>query len=521
MQIATIEIVPKIHSETGASGFHRWSTTRGACPGSVNLIRDKAPPELDIPDEVRDDGIELHGLGEVLLKERDDVARRVLKAKFQNNKGDLDILLAANKYVAYIDQLSTLPGAELWVEKRFDLGWLASRPILNEEGKETGQYESGLFGTSDAVVYAPFSDFYDLDLQQLFKGPILHVVDLKGGFKGTQAFIKLADGRTQGNGQALYYALGAYYDLKLAGKAVNRIVVHIFQPNVIAGQKISTWSCDEKYLEQFALDLKDDYLATLDPDAPLNPGDYCGLCKGRTVCPELKKPGWVAANAQLRVDGKDPAKVLPSYEIGNEDPGVQFRVAMLAKTWAEAIITRTRAEMNSGKPFEGLKLVAGRNAKVFIDPEKFQADYPREDWPEFYQEPELKSPAQIIQALEEMTDADLNAKSFSDKYLDSKPGQPLVALESDKRAAYNPNTKAQAKATAEWADVIKKPAIPPPPPVVNPLMPPVPFTPVAGIPPPPVAMINLHKGVPPPPGQPITAPPLVSVSFNPADFFKK
>ena len=472
MEYAKIEFVPKVHSEWGASGYHRWSVSRGGCPGSVRHIRENAPPELLIDDEVKDDGIEAHGIAEVLLKARDPSLRAVLRARANVNGGDLFLLNAVNKYVNYVEELATLPGAELLVEQSFDLSWLAD----------------DLFGTTDAIIYAPFSDYYDLETQTLHKGPTLHVVDLKYGFAEVDA---------DDNPQALYYALGAYAHYRSIGKEINRIVVHIWQPRVIGRKNAAVrWSCDTAYLEKFALTLKEDKLATLDPDAPLKPSlSNCRLCKGRTTCPELIKPAWHAARLQILSQGGDPAKTLPTFEQGKNDPGTLYMIAGLAKKWAESTIDRTRAEMQQGRKNEGLKLIAGKNSRQFKDLQKVQALFPRSEWPELYEDPELKSASQALEFLASMSEEEFKdatgttVKEFEKDFVIKVPGAPLVALESDPRPEYSPTEKARS----EWADDFKQKEPPPPPP-------------------PPAITYDAPVALPPP-------PPVAPVAFDPSAFF--
>ena len=101
MQVATIEFTEKRHSRWGASGYHRWKAD--ACPGSVRRIRDYAPPELLIHDEVKEDGIEAHGFAEALLKAGDIVKRAHIKARFANNNGDHKLMRDVADYVDYVD----------------------------------------------------------------------------------------------------------------------------------------------------------------------------------------------------------------------------------------------------------------------------------------------------------------------------------------------------------------------------------------------------------------------------------
>lgn len=456
--IDVIEIKEKRHSATGASGYHRWKSD--ACPGSVKMIREKAPPDLLIPDEVRDEGIEAHAIAEAFLETPGSEERGALKTKLANAEdASFKMINDIQGYVDYVERLATLPEAILYVEQYFNLDWLWMEPVFDKFGKETGEYSSVLYGTSDAVVYAPFSKFLDLEQNKMYEGPCLHVIDLKYGFNTWEA---------EENPQALYYALGAYHMLRAQGKKINRIILHIYQPRATnRNSRILTWSCDEKYLEEFALNLQNDASIALDDDAPLNPSpESCRLCKARVNCTALIKSGYGAAHLQLINDGKDPSKELPPLEILMEDKAAQYKMALLASIWADSLKSRIRSEMNiQGVKYEGLKLVAGRNSRQLINLPQIEKDYPAEDFPGLYETPDLKSAAQCLEYLKTMEEkyGEEVFSKFKQQFVILKEGVPLVALKSDKKEEYNP----LQKVTEEWKDEIAttyfEPATPPPP----------------------------------------------------------
>lgn len=423
MEIAKIEFAPQAHSDTGASGLRRWRADH--CPGSVNLIRDKAPPELDIDDEVRDDGIEAHGFAERLLTAKDAGARSVLKATFNNNGGDDAMFWGVVNYVDYVNLLASQPNATLQVEQRFKLDWL---------------YE-GLWGTADAVVHSPESLWIDNDTGEVHEGSILHVIDFKYGFVAVDA---------EENDQGLYYALGAYFELRNQGKNVDRIVIHIVQPRAPGRKRaVVTWSCDQTYLEAFALRLKADKIATEDPNAPLRADEsWCRLCKGRTVCPKLSEPAYLVLREALREEGM-PHNEIPTMAEFISDRALQYKAAKLATVWAKSIQDRTRSEMIAGHAFPGLKLVAPNSVRVLIDRPEIEKEYPVVMYPDIYETPELKSAPQVLEALKKSPFA--NVPKFEEKYvrkIDTR--NPLVADANDKRAAFNGIAKVQN----EWADEI-------------------------------------------------------------------
>lgn len=460
MQVATIDFVEKKHSPWGASGYHRWK--RGACPGSVRQIRNHAPPELIIHDEVREDGIEAHGFADVLQKAKDIVERAHFKARFANANGDHKMMRHVVEFVDYVDVLANAPDSQRWSEERFNLDWLAKR--IDEE---TGELldESALYGTSDAVVYSPTEGWLDLVDNIQYKGPVLHVIDLKYGFNRVEA---------RENPQALYYALGAYARLRAEGKPVSRIVLHLYQPRVRGlDSPVLTWSCDEAYLERFAMELKEDYLATLEPDAPLRADkSHCSLCRARTNCPELAGPAYQAASAALMEKGLNPVRELGTLEDFMENKAAQFRAAGLAKAWAEGVESRTREEMNRGDKYEGLKLVAGRGSRYLVALDEFTDEFPQSEWPELYEPSDLRSAAQILEELPKLGVSGDELKRIETKYVRKAPGKPLVALAADPRKEYDRS----ADARDEFADTfIARPETP----VANLVPPPPPAAPVA------------------------------------------
>lgn len=439
MQNAKIEFAPKRHSQTGASGLHRWRADR--CPGSVRMIRENAPPELDISDEVRDDGIEAHGYSDLILSAENPADREAKIAQFFAEVHDKEMQQGVMKYVNYVLTLATLPGAQLLVEEHFDLSsWLAD----------------GLFGTADAVVYAPESQYYDLDTEQWFDGPILHVVDFKYGFKRVSA---------EENDQALYYALGAYHKIRAEwGRKVNRIVLHIFSPRVKDGcGSVDIWSCDERYLERFALRLKDDKLTADEPDAPLRANiDWCRLCKARTVCPQLAEPAYKAWRHQMLDKGADPSTIPTLGEFMN-DKALQYEAAKLVAVWATGVKERTEAEIRSGHPVQGLKMIRPRGASYLINVPEILERHPPVAFPTLYEKPDLKSPSQILNALKESPFGD--AKDFEARYVrKTYDGKPQIVPASDPR----PEWSGVQNARDEWAEDIQQPQQPPQDPAANP-----------------------------------------------------
>jgi len=370
MQIATIELPIREHSEVGASARERFSK----CPGSVRLSR-YAPPE--VPREYTEDGIEAHAFAEVVLKERDHGQRAVLYATWTNNGGDLEIFRSVVSYSRYFERYASIPGAIYGIEDALDLSWLV------EDAR----------GRCDAWVYVP-AGFIELETGEVFEGPTLHVFDFK--FGKLQRYAKE-------HPQTLYYASGAFFNLVRTGvQYPKRVVLHIFQPRVENRNRLyehhDVWSCDLPYLEQDAIKLKDEILATREPDAPLNPGvEQCRFCPAATICPELQKPGYEAAKQAIAEQNSAGAALpaLATFEEVMQDDNQKIRAAYLARSWANQVIEQGKEQAFRGQKFADFALFNGNRLRYLSDEAKFREAFPPTLYPDCYEQPIAKSVAQI------------------------------------------------------------------------------------------------------------------------------
>lgn len=269
---------------------------------------------------------------------------------------DKEMRAAVDVYVDFV-KAETLkakredPAGTLMIEHRFDLS--AVYP--------------GLFGTADAIIYFPESKK-------------LMVIDYK---HGAGIAVEVED-----NLQLQYYGLGALLSTGFPCETVELVIV---QPRCEHEDgQIRRWTFSSIDILDFAADLAADAHATTLPGAKLNPGKHCRFCAAAPVkCPAIK----------------EKAQALAKLEFGSKlsyDPD-QLHQALLFTNALEAWIKQVRefayGEAMHGRLPPGWKLVAKRATRKWKASEDevvgYMLDATKREKHEFYEEPSLKSPAQM------------------------------------------------------------------------------------------------------------------------------
>ena len=338
------------HAELGASKTYRWTH----CPGSVRLCRDL--PDVDTPYAA--EGRKAHTLAELSLL---GVLGEVDPASY-----DEEMLAHVQVYVDFVRGLvAAQPGSELRVEVKFDLA------RLNPPQE--------MFGTADAVVYA---------------GLRIDVVDLK---YGSGVVVEVEE-----NEQLLYYVTGALvnavramtsippeYVIEQALASFDEIWVHIVQPRAPhAAGPVRSWQVPKERVREFVRHLIFKASATLDPSAPLHAGPWCKFCPAQSRCPEVSRYA-------LQVARTDFAVVPPPAESLPVDVAADILTkAEILRHWLVALENRVKAELESGRPVPGWKLVTKRPTRVWNNVDALMEWYDG-DPQDLYEEPALMSPAQV------------------------------------------------------------------------------------------------------------------------------
>ena len=355
----------KAHAELGASTASRWM----ACPGSIRLTRGLPNPETEYSRE----GTAAHRLGELALRKEKET---YLWTGMELENVVVTEEMAENVKV-YVDHCRELIASDkdaiFWIERPFNL------QRLNPPG------DAEMFGTPDFMIYLPSTR-------------TLHVVDYKNG-KGVVVEVT-------GNKQTRYYGLGGVLSIQDEHPElqIDDVVLTIIQPR--AGHvdgPIRSETLDYLELLEFAGDLMNAAARTLDPNAPLVAGNHCRFCPASSRCPAQLALAESIAQVEFSQmlpnvpEHQPPApELLPSGDLGD----MLQRVPIL-EDWIKAMWAEAARRLEAGEKVEGLKLVAKRAQRNWIDEQEARAVIELEVGlrPEDYEDRRLKSPAQIEKLL--------------------------------------------------------------------------------------------------------------------------
>jgi len=217
-----------LHAKLSASSSDRWL----ACPGCIRLSEGVEQTTSVYAEE----GTKAHDLA----------AKILLKEPFSIEEYDPNLI---NDVLVYTDYVESIPKDKILIEHKFNLSHLYP----------------DMFGTSDCTIYQA-------------KTKTLHVIDLKFG-KGI--FVK-----AENNTQLLYYALGAFEEMKVPIREVQMTIV---QPRYKSEDKIRSHLIHASDLYDFSIDLIEGAKRTEDINAPLVKGFHCKFCPAKKICPEHTK----------------------------------------------------------------------------------------------------------------------------------------------------------------------------------------------------------------------------------------
>lgn len=377
------------HAVLSPSSAVRWMT----CPGSVVLEADE--PNED--NEYSKEGTLAHALAAHCLLHKVDAHQVPF---FTHNGKDETITQEMAGFVQeYIDYVwGHAAGQHLLVEQRLELEWL------------TGEKDA--YGTADKVVLFLGDDTDILDLD-----------DFKYGFREVEV---------HKNPQLLIYALAALRQFEMMGN-FKKVRVGIHQPRIENVDKETVMVSDLKKFEkdvraavkQVGAAKKSNSL-----DGFLHPSEKaCQWCKAKGKCPAL-------AGVVVEITGADFNDVSQTELIAPVDLGVAMSKIDLIEAWAKGVRGKVEAELLSGRPVTGYKLVEGKKGnRQWIDEDDAEKKMRA-----------LKLRDEEIFSLNILTPSKLEKKLKAKpdiwnkltNLITQKKGQPSVAPISDPRSAYNP-----------------------------------------------------------------------------------
>ncbi|MEE8607952.1 MAG: DUF2800 domain-containing protein [Nitrospiraceae bacterium] len=380
------------HAKLGASGAHRWRN----CAGSINLSE-------GMPDETTvyaAEGTVAHRLAEGVLRDSQGIA---LGTTIVEDGYDIEVTQEmADAVKIFVDYVYERTGSRtLLLEQQFDLG----RPPGTEGPEDEGTLlkpPGPMYGTADAVIW-------DEETRNL------HVVDYKHGAGVSVDAI--------GNDQGLVYMIGAVIAF---GKQPATMTFTIVQPRAPHDDGIiRSWTVTWEELCEAKKSLFVDAEATLDPDAPLNAGDWCRWCPAKAVCPAQR-----ALVESMAVEAFAAEPTFPVVEaLSLADLAEVLAKAPAVADWISAVQSYALNMLQRGETIPGFKLVDTRPHRKWVDEkatDKYLRNRKLKVGERFNQK--LISPAQAEKILKDKPGLEL-----PDRFWMKPEGRAALAPLSDKR----------------------------------------------------------------------------------------
>ena len=367
----------RAHALLSASSSARWL----ACPPSAAAAAMYESADTEFTRE----GTMAHEVAEVVAQQRlADPSIKMLR--YQNEDGEdapAEMIHCAEAYADYIQERLQDDSAVVLLEQRVDFSAWAP------EG----------FGTCDCLI---------------FQNNRLDVIDYKYGQGVPVSAVN--------NSQMRLYALGALHEFGDIYD-IEEIVMHIFQPrlNNVSPERLSV-----EELLVWGEDVRPVAAQAAAGRGEMSAGEHCRFCPHAGSCPTL------AASCAKLVNLHEGKAAIPSL--------APWMVADILKAepmisgWLKAVKDRALATMLNGEEIPGYKVVEGRGsrewfAEVPVDSTLRAAGYGPA---EYMTAPQLLTPAQMEKALGKKKFAELLGS-----FIVSKPGNPTVAPESDKRKPFD------------------------------------------------------------------------------------
>lgn len=305
----------KKHALLSASGSAKWMN----CPGSIAAEK----PYPNESNAYAQEGTLAHKLFEICLRKGVDSIDCAGK-KIAGNIINKEMATHTQEFIDYVRSFEDVD-TEMLVEQEVDFSHIAP------EG----------FGTVDVAVIVPSTR-------------TCHVIDFKYG-----AGVAVS---AEENTQGLMYALGMLRLIDEAGGDVSYFHIHIVQPRIPKGDKITEWAISTADLIEFGKQAKQKALLALSDDAPRIAGNkQCRWCRAKPDCRAHKEYLENIVIGRFEdIDKEADSELLTLEEkaaiIAHKDEILQF-----LKVLEEDGYSR----LENGLPFPGFKLVEATTNRRF------------------------------------------------------------------------------------------------------------------------------------------------------------
>lgn len=374
------------HSLNSPSSFAR----RIACPGSANAERGKPNGSSVFAAE----GTAAHELAEICLGKGADPLS-FLGTTINSFEVTEEMVEAVDVYVDYCRDLMISKTCVVQaIEERLPLDFLGE----------------GQSGTADFIAIVD---------------DVLHVVDYKHG-KGIAVEAKE-------NVQGLCYALGAAK--KYHNHPWSKLSITIVQPRAPHSDgPIRTWTIDRDDATDRMFEFVLAAEATKDEEAPRFVGDHCRFCKAKPTCPAQLTSAKKITGLQF----SDTTRSIKS--ISDQELAAIYLIDIpVIQNWCTSVNEYLRERAQAGENLEGLKLVAGRSNRSWVDEDTAETVL-RRDF-KLSKTQMFKSEFKSVPQIEEVIGKAKMSK-LTDHVKKGTSGVSLVS-EGDKRPAVVPTGTAQ------------------------------------------------------------------------------
>ena len=374
---------PELHAALGASSAHRWLN----CPASVLLT-------ANIPDkgsEYAAEGTLAHAYGELKLRRYfDHLPDKDYKDRLADIKAD-------PLYKPEMDDCSdTYAQHVIETANAYEV-----RPFVAfEQRVDYSGYAPNGFGTADCIILSQSR---------------MDICDYKHG-QGVAV-------SAEDNPQLKLYALGALDNFKMFYPQIETVSLHIIQPR---NGGVSVWSTTVKELREWGETVvKPTAALAAKGEGGQHPGEWCRFCKIKNTC---------KARANTFITLTDyPAYGQSGAELTPEQVSEALQKGEGVVEWLNDLKEFAASSLLDGLHIPGYKLVEGRRSRKWDDQDKAFADIQANGIDEsmLYERVPL-TVAQLEKSLGKKTFGQVAAA-----HVQTSPGKPTLAPESDKRAEYS------------------------------------------------------------------------------------
>ena len=378
---------PKEHALLSASASHRWLI----CTPSPRLEEKLPEQESDYANE----GRLAHEIGELKLRKHlvEPMSTRTFNSRLKKLQEkplyQAEMLNHTDTYLDYISKVAHSYSSPPYiaVEKRLDYSAYAP------EG----------FGTGDCIIIG---------------GNTLRVNDFKYG-KGVPV-------SAEHNPQMMLYALGALSEYSIL-YSIEKVVLAIIQPRL---DSISEFEMSVQELLQWGESIKPIAQIAFKGEGEFKPGEHCQFCRAKALC---------RARSDFYTPLEEQYLFMTPPLITNEEVGKILVQARDIAKWVSDLEEYALNACLNGNGIPGWKAVEGRSNRQFTDSDAAFNVLVQNGT----EESMLYERKPLTLANVEKLIGKPKFKELLSAYVNTPPGKPTLALESDKREAIKHSTAAE------------------------------------------------------------------------------